>query len=107
MNNLNFSNQLAAYLVTCLSCEKEKVIETIDRFFAKYSLNLVDENSIAGAWVIQDVYHKAEELGYNLTEEQAAFIFGNIQNYFDATIGINWDTIEYYINEHIKESNNG
>lgn len=48
-------------------------------------------------WSTEDVLGKAEEMDIELTEEQADVILDNIERYHDASIGINWDVIEYHI----------
>lgn len=47
-----------------------------------------------GLWIIEDVQGKAEELGYEITEEQARDIFDNFQNGMDCEYGLTWQDIE-------------
>lgn len=48
-------------------------------------------------WSTEDVLGKAEEMDIELTEEQADAILDNIERSHDASVGINWDVIEYHI----------
>jgi hypothetical protein len=48
-------------------------------------------------WSTEDVLGKAEEMDIELTEEQADVILDNIERSHDASVGINWDVIEYHI----------
>ena len=48
-------------------------------------------------WSTEDVLGKAEEMDVELTEEQADVILDNIERSHDASVGINWDVIEYHI----------
>jgi hypothetical protein len=57
-------------------------------------------------WSTEDVLFKAEEMGYEITEESADDILGNIERHHDASIGINWDVIEYHIDSHIEDTFN-
>ena len=51
---------------------------------------LADRHQIALIWGIEDV----QEVCPDLTEEQAWQVLQNADRHHDATIGINWDTLE-------------
>lgn len=50
-------------------------------------------------WTTDDVFSRAEDLGYTLTDKQAEQVLMLAKSNHDATIGINWDVIDNYINE--------
>lgn len=47
----------------------------------------------------EDVFSRAEDLGYTLTDRQAEQVLMLAKSNHDASIGINWDVIDTYINE--------
>jgi len=55
--------------------------------------------TITISWSTVDVLAKAEEMDVSLTEEQADEVLDMVERKHDASIGINWDVIEYWINE--------
>lgn len=48
-------------------------------------------------WNSEDVMQKAKEMGITLTEDQVVDVMQSIRDNFDASIGVNWDVIEYHI----------
>ena len=57
--------------------------------------------AIADIWCAQDVIWLAlDRFGIKLSEVDAIEILGDIMKRFDANIGINWDVIEYAVEEH-------
>lgn len=55
---------------------------------------------VQNLWTTQDVIEHGENLGYEITEEQAIEIFDLLGRRFDANIGVNWDSLEYVIQEY-------
>jgi hypothetical protein len=51
---------------------------------------IVDPNSIAIFWSIEDV----QEVARHLTDDQAREVLDAVKRRHDATIGINWDVLE-------------
>ena len=49
-------------------------------------------------WMPEDVL----SLDDTLTEEQVSWVLGKMEDKHDASLGISWDTIEFWINE-VKE----
>lgn len=49
------------------------------------------------AWGLEDVF--AQKEGKDLTDEEAREVLFSIENKHDATVGINWDVIDYWIAE--------
>ncbi len=45
-------------------------------------------------WHIEDVMQVAEQMGIEITEDDAEWVLNDLADNFDANIGINWDVIE-------------
>ena len=54
---------------------------------------------IAIVWTTEDVISRAEFQGKKITEKKAEEILHEVLNKFDADLGVNWDTFDYYIDE--------
>jgi hypothetical protein len=54
-------------------------------------------------WSTYDVLMKANEMGIDLTESEADTILETLEQKHDASIGICWDVIGCYIDEHEQE----
>ena len=48
-------------------------------------------------WTTEDVLHQAKEKGVKLTEDEANEILLQMERKHDADVGINWETIDDYI----------
>ena len=48
-------------------------------------------------WQIEDVLMRAEEQDIPCTEDQALGILVGMDHYHDCTLGITWDTIDYWL----------
>lgn len=59
------------------------------------------KTSISIIWSAEDVLSKADEMGIELTGEQVADVLGYVERKHDASLGVNWDTIGYWIDEVI------
>ena len=57
------------------------------------------DKTIAHVWHVDDVKMRAEERGIDLSEQQALEILQQIDKGKDASIGINWDVIDYWTDE--------
>ena len=55
-------------------------------------------------WHIEDVLGQAENMGIELTNEQAAEVLGIVADCHDANIGINWEVIDAAI-DYFLETN--
>ena len=53
--------------------------------------------TIAIKWSTNDVLSRAEDMGVEITGEQADEILQNVFGNHDATIGVNWEVIEFHI----------
>lgn len=58
---------------------------------------LAEGTQIASRWHIDDVIGRARERKIRVSSAQAKDILGNIERKHDATIGINWDVIDSWI----------
>ena len=58
---------------------------------------------ISITWTDADVIHQAEDIGETLTEQEVSDILELMEKDHDATIGINWDVISFYIDKVIEE----
>ena len=67
---------------------KKRIIE-LEKKLAHY------EDNCTIVWMPEDVL----SLDETLTDEQVSYILGRLEHKHDATLGITWDTIEFWINE--------
>jgi hypothetical protein len=56
-------------------------------------------------WSTDDVMMQAEIMNIEITEEQADAILENVLHYHDASVGINWDVLDFHIDNYIEENN--
>ena len=56
-------------------------------------------------WSTDDVMMQADIMNIDLTEEQADAILENVLHYHDASVGINWDVLDFHIDNYIDENN--
>ncbi len=55
-------------------------------------------------WHVDDVHWRVYELGYDpLTNEEAREVLEDVKHGHDASIGINWDVIDFHIEEFMRE----
>jgi hypothetical protein len=59
---------------------------------------------ISITWYAEDINHVAEQLGHKLTPTQTGDVLSLLKHKHDANIGINWDTIEFWIREVVKDA---
>ena len=57
------------------------------------------------SWHVEDIHCCIEdrEMDVEVSDKEAAEILEWIERKHDANIGVNWDVIEYYIEEFVKE----
>ena len=55
-------------------------------------------------WCGGDVYAQAISTGYKPTADEVNTILDRLERHHDATIGINWDVIDWHISDVIKEN---
>jgi hypothetical protein len=54
-------------------------------------------------WSTEDVLAMAESMDVELTETQADQILDNLLKYHDANVGINWDVINFHIEDYLNK----
>ena len=54
-------------------------------------------------WIAEDVLGRAKDLDIKCTEDEANDILGCMESKHDATIGVTWDTIDYYLDNLERE----
>ncbi len=58
---------------------------------------------VDGLWQVDDILMYAKQEEINISEEEAQEILDRIGRKWDASIGISWDTISYYLDLHLEE----
>lgn len=53
-------------------------------------------------WQRDDIDDTIIKLGFKPSEEAISAIVEDIEHYFDASVGVNWDTIGVYVYEYFK-----
>ena len=66
---------------------------------------LADNGWFCSLWHTEDILHAAEMLKVELTDKQIEIVKKQIDKYHNAEIGINWDVINFWIEEVIKMKN--
>ena len=61
-----------------------------------------DPDWVSEWWHIDDVAMQAESQGETLTEEECRDVLAMVMRKHDCNIGINWDVIDYWIDEIVK-----
>lgn len=56
-------------------------------------------------WSTNDVLSRAEDMGVEITSEQADEILQNVFDNHDASIGVNWEVIEFHIEDFLENLN--
>lgn len=62
-----------------------------------------DPDWVAEWWHIDDVACQAESMGETLTEQECRDVLAMVMRKHDCCIGINWDVIEYWIDQIVRE----
>jgi hypothetical protein len=57
------------------------------------------ERSISIVWSVEDVL----EVRPDLNDEQSMKVLQEVKNHHDATVGVNWDTLQYWADELFPE----
>jgi hypothetical protein len=55
------------------------------------------------SWSIEDVIWKAKDRKIKLSLDEASEIMGHLYKHHDCNIGVNWDVIDYWIDEAVAE----
>ena len=59
----------------------------------------MSEKRLSIVWSTLDVQSQAESMGLSVDDDQAYEILEQVIDNHDASTGVSWDTIEYYITE--------
>lgn len=62
-----------------------------------------DPDWFAEWWHIDDVHSQAQEMGEDLSPQECRDVMAMVMRKHDCNIGINWDVIDYWIDETIKD----
>ncbi len=62
-----------------------------------YVQDVEPDDTIEIRWSVEDVLDQAEQLKIKLSKKEAQNILQDIHRRHDASIGVSWDTITYYI----------
>jgi len=54
-------------------------------------------------WCIEDILESAKQRGIKLTKKEASDVLSLAERRHDASIGINWDVLNYHIDEIVEE----
>jgi len=54
-------------------------------------------------WGAEDVKSVAKGMGYKLTKAEISNVLYEMERKHDATIGITWETIEFFVEEIVRE----
>ncbi len=54
---------------------------------------------ISISWCDEDVKHQANEIGEKLTDKEISEVLYQVEKRHDASMGITWDTISYWVQE--------
>ena len=65
-----------------------------------YGTGYNENNSIRIIWCIEDIKHLTDT---PLTDDECMSILKKVECKHDASIGINWDVLEYYVDEYLEE----
>lgn len=75
--------------------EAERMLSTVD--------DIRKGVAIAVVWTDFDVHSIAEAKDLELTDAEVSEVLYRLKRYHDATIGINWDTIDFHVDEIVRE----
>ena len=54
-------------------------------------------------WCIEDVIQSAKQRNIKLTKKEASDVLSLAEHRHDASIGINWDVLDYHIDQIVDE----
>jgi precorrin-6B methylase 2 len=78
-----------------MSYSTSKAIEAIKEGDTKRALKLLESpDTIFIEWSIEDVIEVAKQQKMRVTNKQAREVLSNIERHHDASLGVNWMTIE-------------
>lgn len=66
-------------------------------------IETLENTTFSGHWHLTDIIDRGEENGYTIPHHDAVEIAKAIESNFNASIGINWDVIDYHIENYFLE----
>jgi len=69
----------------------------------RYKQKIIDGETIMSVWSLEDVQSQMEDDGLLLSINQQKEVLSLVESEHDASVGINWDTISYWISEVYQE----
>jgi len=69
---------------------------------ARKRLKGIEGHVAVAIWQREDVLRRAKDNDIEITTEQADEIIDQIDRRHDCTVGINWDVLDYYIDDHLR-----
>ena len=61
---------------------------------------LQDIKNTSITWSVEDFLYKAQEINYRISKKKAEEALHRMIRKHDAELGINWDTVDYYVREY-------
>lgn len=68
--------------------------------------NSPDPNKIMNIWEKDDILATADKLKFKLSNDQVRDVLSMLERKHDANIGINWNVIEFWVEEIVDQENN-
>ena len=90
-------NKSEVFYKATLTRDLQAIINWIDEVAKEYEEILPDE--ISSKWHVDDV----KSLDETLTDDEAREVLQRAEENFDASLGINWDVLQFHIDEIIKK----
>ena len=78
---------------------KQKLLKKKDEDKALKILKRYWTDKIAITWCAQDVKDRAKERKIKINEYQAKEVLDNVFHNLDCTVGVTWDTLDFYIDQ--------
>jgi len=76
---------------------KNMIVKEEQRENIKAVMYEASKDMIFSTWSVDDIIDKAEMRNKRVSRKSARAILDNLEDRFDASIGINWDVIDEYI----------
>lgn len=76
--------------------DKQRLLEHIQGFPDGYCFACI-------MWTPPDVIDLGRRKGYELTLDRANEILEDMDHHADCSIGMTWDTVEYYVDEYVRQ----
>ena len=75
-------------------------IRILEKKLAHFQKEFEDYKSESVKWSWEDFVYRAKDTGYRISKKQSIEALYNMIRKHDASLGINWDTIDYYIEQY-------